>query len=80
MQTVIAQNLRADPVIAQVGLEPQVLVGLNRIHAPVLKLVGVDLVGQANPAPFLAHIQNDSPTLLRDHRHRPVELVPAVTS
>ena len=43
----VAQDLRADAVVALVGLEAEPLVGLDRVEALVLQLVGADLVRPA---------------------------------
>ena len=60
MQAQLGQDLRADPVVALVGLEAQGLVGLDRVLALVLELVGHDLVDEADAAALLAQVEQDA--------------------
>ena len=53
----MAEDLRADAVVALVGLEAQPLVGLDGVEALVLQRVGAQLVGEADAAPFLVQVQ-----------------------
>jgi hypothetical protein len=76
----VHQNLRADAVVAEVGVESERLVGLDGVLALVLQLVGADLVVQADPAAFLAQVDDDAPAFLLDHRQREVQLRSAVTA
>ena len=52
----VAQDLRADAVVAQVLLEAELEVGLDRVAALVLQRVGADLVREADAAPFLVQV------------------------
>src|SRR5215471_16057198 len=48
MQPEIEQDLRADTVVAQIGLEAELLVRLDRIGALILQLVRLELVEQTD--------------------------------
>ena len=74
------QDLHADAVVALVGLEAEPLVGLDGVEPLVLQLVGADLVGQADAAPFLVQVQQHAAALLGDPLHRRVELRAAVAA
>ncbi len=50
----VDQDLRADAVVAQIGLEAQDVVGLDRVLALVLQLVRAKLIQEPDPPPFLA--------------------------
>src|SRR5579884_1591980 len=76
----VYQDLRADAVVAGVGREAQVDVGLDGVHAPVLQLVGADLVDQTDAAPLLPHVQDDAPPLACDARHGRVQLLAAIAA
>src|SRR2546426_2048676 len=76
----IHEDLGADAVVAQVGMEAQRRVGFDRVLALVLKLVGAHLVEKPDPAPLLPHIDEDPAPLRLDPGERLVELKPAVAS
>ena len=54
------QHVRGDRVVALVVAEAQRQVGVHRVEAPVLKGVGLHLVEQADPAPFLTHVEDQA--------------------
>src|SRR5262249_16717463 len=70
----VHEDLRADAVVAEVGLEAEGLVGLHGVLAVVLDLVGAQLVDEADAAPFLAHVHEDAAALALDDGERLVEL------
>src|SRR5260221_415899 len=74
------QDLRADAVVALVGLEAERLVGLDRVLALVLELIGHQLVDETDAAPLLSQVQQDAPAGLADHLERLVQLVAAVAA
>src|SRR5262245_23028787 len=76
----VDQNLSADAVIAQIGVESEGRVGLDRVLALVLQLVGAHLVQQPDPAPFLPHVHEHAAALGLDPGQRLVELKPAVAA
>ena len=76
----IDEDLRADAVVAGVGREAEVHVGLDGVHAGVLQLVGADLVHEADAAPLLAHVEDDAAALGGDARHGGVQLLAAVAA
>jgi len=79
-QPEVAENLRADPIIPQIGREPQMLVRLHGVHPRFLERIGVDLTFQADAPPLLPHVKNDTPALAGHHVHGPVKLSPAVAT
>src|SRR2546430_17428485 len=80
LQTEIEKNLRANAVVAQVGLEAESLVRFHRIDSLVLELVRLELVEETDSAPFLVKVDDDAFAFLGDHFHRRVELPPAVAA
>src|SRR5687768_11254325 len=80
LESKIEQNLRADAVVAKVGLESQALVGLDRVGARVLQLIRLELVQQADAATFLVEIDHDPAAALLNGPHRRVQLPSAVAS
>ena len=79
-QAEVAEDLGADPVVAQVGGQAELEVGLDRVGALLLQLVGAQLVQQADPAPLLGEVEEDAAALALDHRQRRVELLAAVAA
>src|SRR5213594_4441810 len=74
----IHEDLGADPVVAQIGLEAERCIGLDRVLSLVLELVGAHLVEQPDAPPFLAHVNENAAPLGLDDRQRLLELEPAV--
>ncbi len=79
-QAEVAEDLGADPVVTQVGGEAELEVGLDRVDALLLELVGAQLVEQADAAPLLGEVEQDSPALALDHRERRRKLLAAVAA
>src|SRR5215470_9952255 len=52
----VDQDLRADAVVSQIGLEAQGVIGFDRVLAVVLQLVRAKLVQEPDPPPFLTHV------------------------
>src|SRR2546426_331172 len=76
----VDENLGADPVVAQVGLEAEGLVGLDGVLALILKLVRAHLVHETAPPPLLAHVHEHASPLGLDDREGLLELRPAVAA
>src|SRR5262245_3656582 len=76
----VGQDLRADPVLAGVRLEPELEVRLDRVETLLLELVGAQLVQQADPASLLRQIQEDAEPFRLDPGERPPELLAAVAA
>ena len=55
-------------------------VGFDRVQPLILELVGADLVRQADAAPLLIEIQQDTPPLGSDASKRGIELRAAIAS
>ena len=54
------QHARGNAVVALVVIEAERGVGIDRVEAVVLHLIGAHLVGEAKAAAFLRQIQNDA--------------------
>src|SRR6185295_18063604 len=80
VQAQLVQDLGPDAVVALVGLEAQALVGLDRVLALVLELVGHDLVHEADAAALLAQVEQHALFGPPDHLQRAVKLAAAVAA
>src|SRR5689334_1020729 len=80
METEVEEDLRANAVIPQIGLEAKLLVGLHRVSAVILELVRLELVEEADAPPLLIQIHDDATPLDGDHLHRGVELPAAIAA
>src|SRR5271156_2162947 len=76
----VAQNLRADPVIAQVLVEAQMQVRFDGVHPVVLQGVGANLVPETDSAPLLMEINHDAAVRRHDSHERLLQLLAAVAS
>src|SRR5258707_12477616 len=76
----IEQDLRADAVVAGIGRETEVLVGLDGVGAPVLKLICLELPEEADAPALLIEIHDDAAPLGLDHLHGGLELPSAVAA
>ena len=56
-QPEIREDLIADCIVARVGREAELGVGLDGVEALLLELVGAQLVEQADAASFLSHVE-----------------------
>ena len=64
----------------EVGVEPELEVGVDGVGAVILQLIGADLVAQADPAALLDQVDHDAPALAADPGERRIELRPAVAA
>src|SRR5438067_7195795 len=78
--TEIVKNLRAQSVIAQIGRETELRIGLDGIESFLLQLVSMNFCREADPAAFLPHIKEHAVSFLGDLAERCVKLVPAIAS
>jgi len=76
----IDQDLRADAVIAQVRRKAQRLIGLDSVHAGILKSVRLHLVKKPDTAAFLAHIKKNAGTFLGNALHGLLQLLVAIAT
>ena len=67
-------------VAAHVAVEAEVEVGLEGVEAVVLQLVGPDLLGDADAAAFLAHVEDQAEVIGGDAVEGELELVAAVAA
>src|SRR6185369_428044 len=74
----IAQHGRRDLVASQIGREAELLVSLDGVGAFGLQRVRLDLVAEADAAPFLSQIHNHAAPRLLDGGERAIELLAAV--
>ena len=79
-QPEVDQDLRADAVVAQVDRQAELEVGVDRVQALVLEVVGAQLVQQADPAALLGEVEQDAGALALDHRQRRLELLAAIAA
>jgi hypothetical protein len=76
----VAQNLRADPVVAKILFKTEPKVGLNRIEALILKSVGSDFIAQTDSASFLMQINDHAGIGIHDAAHGFRQLFATVAS
>ena len=76
----IHEDLRADAEIAQVGGQPEALVGLDGVEALLLQPVRAQLVEQADPSSLLGEVQQHARALALDHRERRFQLPAAIAA
>ena len=80
MYAQFAQDLRTYTVVALIGQMTQVDVGVNRVHAIFLQLVGFDFIHQADTSTLLVEIDYHALAGLVNHLHRFVELFTTVAA
>ena len=74
------QHHRGRAVGALVRLEAEVLVGVDRVEAAVLELVGAQLVDQADAAPFVRQVEEHAVAGGAHHGERFLQLRAAVAA
>ena len=75
----VLEDLGPDAVVAEVGGEAELLVGLDGVHALVLEVVGLHLVEEPDAAALLLHVDDDA-LALPGELHRRLELLAAVAA
>src|SRR5690242_9055887 len=80
LQAEIAQDLRADTVIAEIFLETELEIGLHRVAALILQRVSFDLVREADTPAFLVHVDQHATAALADQTQRLANLIAAVAA
>ena len=65
-------------IVALVVGKAEAAVGLDRIEPAVLERIGAQLVGKADPAAFLAQVEQDPAAVRADDLQRFLELRPAI--
>ena len=78
-ETKQSQDLGGGKIDPLIGVETQLLVGVDGIEAPVLELVGPELVAQTNTAALLRKVQQDTGAGGGDFLDRALKLVSAIT-
>ena len=76
----VPQDLGPDIILPLVGGKAQGQVGLQGVHALLLKSIGLQLVDEADAPALLAHVQQDAPALLFDLGQGGGELLAAVAA
>ena len=79
-QPEVDEDLGADAVVAQVGGQAELEVGVDGVEALLLELVGAQLVEQADAAALLGEVEQHALALALDHRQRRLELLAAVAA
>src|SRR5215468_7474222 len=74
----VVEDCSRQAEIPEVRLEPERVVGLDRVDSRVPQLVGLQLRHQADAASLLKFIEHQSAAFLRDRLHGEVELAAAV--
>ena len=74
------EDLSADPVIAEIRLEAQLLVRLHRVIPLILKLIGPELVGEPDTPPLLAHVEEHASAFRGNQGKGPIHLWAAITA
>src|SRR5918993_4922420 len=80
LQVEVFEDLGSDPVVPEVGGETELLVGLDRVHALILEVVGPHLVEEPDTPTFLLHVGDHAFAFLRDAPHRSLKLLAAVAA
>src|SRR5579875_4008734 len=76
----VGEDLVADAPLPLVGGEAEGEVRVDRVEAPLLQLVGLQLVEQADAAPLLRHVEEHPSAFGGDRRKRRLELLAAVAA
>src|SRR5262249_45155614 len=76
----IDEHLRADTVVALVGLEAEGLVRFDGVLALVLELISPHLVDETNAPTFLPQVHEDTATGFLDDLEGPAELRAAIAA
>src|SRR5208282_267462 len=76
----IAQDLRADSIVAQVLVEAEMQVRFDGVHPLVLQRVGANLVPEPDSAAFLMEINHHAAVCRHDSLERLLQLLTAVAS
>ncbi len=74
------EHRQADGVVAHVRREAQTLVGLHRIGAAILQLIGADLVQQADATALLPQVEQHAAPFGRDGLQRGLQLCTTVAA
>ena len=80
VHTKMAQHLSTASVVALIGLESQVYIGVNGVEPFFLKLVGCNLVHESDAAPLLLHVDYHTFAFFFDGLHGFVQLLATIAS
>ena len=78
--TEMAQHLCSTAIVALIGFEAQMGVGIHGVVAFFLKLIGGNLVHQTDASSFLLHVDEYSLAFFLDHLHGFVKLLTAIAA
>ena len=77
----VGEDLRPDAVVARIGWQAQLEIGIDRVAPVILELVGEQLLHEPDATTLMAaHVEHHSPTLLRDAQQCRIELGSAVAA
>src|SRR5579885_1933481 len=74
------QNGARQLVGAKIRFKAELLIGFHRVRAPILKLIGPELVQQANAAAFLMFVNQQAAALFGDRFQRELQLGAAIAA
>ena len=72
------QHFSCREIEALVGIEPKPLIGVQRVVALILELIGPQFVDETDAAPFLSEVQDDTVARGRNLGDGPAQLLAAV--
>ena len=75
-----AQYAGANAIVALIGFEPEMQVGIDGVVALLLQFVGCYFGHQPDAAPFLIHIQHNAFAFFFDDAHGLVQLIAALAA
>ncbi len=76
----IAQHLGRYAIVAQVGLVAEQQIGLHRVVADVLQVIGAQLLQQADAPPLLTKVEQHAAPLGGNEAHRRGQLRAAIAA
>src|SRR3569832_259916 len=65
-------------VIALVIREAEAVIGIDRVESAILQCISADFVGEPDPAPLLAQVEQHAAALFADDPQRSLELESAI--
>ena len=80
MDAQVSEHLGSAAIVALVGLEAQVYVGIYGVESFFLQFIGRDLVHQSDAPTFLLHVDHHTLAFLLDGLHGLVQLFATVAA
>ena len=76
----MAQHRLDDRVVAQVGIEAELMIGLDRVGTGFLQAVRANLVDEADAPALLSQVQQNAAAFIRNALDRILELRTAIAA